>query len=309
MNKAKERYINYIIDPTISSKYKFFPSPKDQYKPKEIAIAMPYIKINDSGICYVVVDIDREDSFEYWNNINFLRPTIISQNKENGHCHYLYEINNKNISFYKLDFVHEALKNHLDSHKIFSYQKQLSKNPISNYWYSEYYDKIYDIKELIGNYRRIKENICTNRNLEKFIIGTEKIYEGERNNSLFNLGLNYAYNSLKEYNLEKDVYNFTLNYITEINSKNVIVPLEMSEINNIAWSISKRVIHKRNKFSNRQRKRAILSNKAQKESTINKILIAKQRCIENKLIITTTKIAELSDLSIRTIQRNLELLF
>jgi hypothetical protein len=162
---------------------------------------------------YIIVDIDRENSFIYWKEIDFLRPTIIVQNKENKHSHYLYEIDQTNISLTKLDLAHESLKYYLNSHKVFSYQKQLAKNCLSNNWNSFYFDRIYDTKELIGDYNSSKKNI--NRNLERLIVSTEKIYEGERNNYLFNVGRKFAYKNCKEENL----FNLVFSYISNINEK------------------------------------------------------------------------------------------
>ncbi len=298
---ALERFHNNLPNPTIVSPTKSFQT--KQYISKDNAETMPYVLLNITKPTYFTVDVDKYNSKFYWNFVGFLRPTLISENKENGHCHYKYETVDKNISLLKINLVLKALKYYLDSHKAFFNQKQLTYNDLYTGYNTYCYDRKYAIEELIGDYKSPLDYFISTNTKDDFIIDSNlTIYEGDRNEYLFNAGRKYAYSICKENNL----FNLVFNYISTINEKQFDPVLETNEVMNMARNIAQWVfVRKNNVFSDKQRE---LSSKNRSEETINKILLAKKKCIDNKRIVTTAYIAELSGLSISTIERNRRLL-
>ncbi len=314
---AQEFFYNNLSDPVRYSEDKTLLPSSGGFLPKEEVSSKPYILINNNDkIFTITVDIDREDSSTYWENIGFPIPSYILVSPTNGHAHYIYLFYPTKIdtpsSLKQLEILESFFKQF--SHKVIIMQPQMSKNPLcTEGWNVKDNHKIYSLYELSlyvpKDFRVIsKKDYAINR-AKKF--NNERIiHEGERNSALFGLGFNHAYNELKEYKLEKDLYKHTLKYIIGINNSRLDVPLEILEVNNIAKSIAKRVYIKRNEFSNRQREKAILSNKSQKENTTNKILLARKQCEEQGISITTKIIAKISGVSVRNInERYSKLLF
>ena len=107
---------------------------------RDEAIKMPYIQANHAVINYIIFDLDYNGSALAAMDNDLAEPTITAINRDNGHCHALYQIDKiypKTASIKSrtlLNDIIDGYKNILKADRVITTQKQLTKNPLHQCW-------------------------------------------------------------------------------------------------------------------------------------------------------------------------------
>lgn len=224
--------------------------------PKERAINYRYIQINHPLLVrYIVFDLDYQGSAFAWDEKGLPPFTYVVINRQNAHCHGIYEIDpvfmgtasEKTLKLLKK--VTSAYRKLLEADKIITTQKQLIKNPFHKDWELICNGGIYTLSELAEyikcNKRKKKQEIFIN------------IDPSGRNVTLFNKGRYYAYEIVSQCTGFEELYIKVKSYLKAVNTYEIPqhfqFSLPYSEIKTISKSISKWVWERRNYFRRKRR--------------------------------------------------------
>lgn len=223
--------------------------------PKEKAVEKRYIQINHPLLIrHIVFDLDYEGSAFSWDEQNLPPFTFTVVNRQNAHCHGIYEIDpvfmgsasEKTIRLLK--HVIATYKELMNADRVITSQKLLVKNPFHPDWEVICNDRVYTLSEL---YEYISSIPTSRRNTG------EKISPDpfSRNVTLFNRGRLYAYRIVSECKTDNELYNKVESYLKSINEKDIRkhfkLPLPYNEIRSITRSITRWVWHRRNNLRRR----------------------------------------------------------
>jgi len=280
-----------------------------------------------------------------WDLVGIPGPTMVVQNTDNYHSHYIYElgiplpVRSKRSDKTKklLDAVTDYYKLILCSHKVIVDQMQLSKNALSERWATWGSGEdcgLFSLSELSDYIKFIPQKRVP-----------KDINRDSRNCYLFNQGRYYAYDIVKDCGSENNLYGMVHVYLNQLNDDELKGQfpgegvLSFSEVKDIVKSISSWVWDKRHNFSllksygknsgalgldpmgsgwkyedsraevkRRQSLGAEYCHRTQKEKTQYGIYLGVERCKERGLEITTKNVSELSGVSIWTVRRYYKLL-
>ena len=343
-----ERYQYNLPKFVICSDNKRIPPKAERYKQKLYAQLKPYLVANNPKYNrYIIFDVDKEDSMILWDLVGIPGPTLVVQNTDNYHSHYVYElftplpVRSKRSDKTKklLDAVIDYYKLILCSHRAIVDQMQLSKNALSEHWATWGPGDncgIYTLSELAEYIKSIPQK----RELPK-----DTDNRDSRNCYLFNQGRYYAYDIVKNCESENALLSMVGSFLNQLNDNEIKGQfpgegvLSFSEIKDIVKSISSWVWDKRRNFSllkpynknsgalgldpmgsgwkyedsrtevkRREGLGAEYCHRMQKEKTQHAIYLGVERCKERGLEITTNNVSELSGVNVRTVRRYYKLL-
>jgi len=258
-----ERYQDNLPKFVICSDNKRIPPEAERYLPKQYALSKPYLVANNPKYNhYLIFDIDREDSMMLWDIVGIPSPTLVVQNIDNRHSHYLYELGSplpaRSIRTDKtkklLGVVTDRFQLVLCSDKAIVDQMQLSKNPLCNQW--ETWGSgdncgLYSLSELAEYSKPLPQKKLK-------ATGTFADVAESRNCYLFRHGREYAYKIVKDCESENALLNIIGSYLNQLNDNDIRNDinnefskegvLQRSEIKSIAKSISGWVWNNRQNF-------------------------------------------------------------
>lgn len=207
-----------------------------QIQLRDKALRKKYLQINNPAVQHsLIFDIDIDDCFFNWDDNNAPAPNIIIQNRQNGRCHYIYQLEH---GIYKNRFaslkatkyasaIESALCRKLEADQ--QYIGLIAKNPFSSFWQTEVVeDELYTLDYLADfvDLSKPKER------QESHGLG--------RNCNLFDDLRQLAYRKRRDFN---DLYSFfdylLLQAIHINNACNAHNLLQQSEVRAIARSVSK----------------------------------------------------------------------
>jgi hypothetical protein len=167
-----------------------------RFRNKTKALGCLYVELNQFYQKFIALDIDKPGAAYRWEDFGLPPPTYIVINPENGHCHYLYELN---VPVYYTAAARRAPQKYLENTDIaltnmlsadLRYVGKFTKNPLHPFWLTIYHNIRYDLEDfkewgvdLTGHKRKLL-------NLDDL--------EG-RNSTLFNTLRQRAYIEVKKY--------------------------------------------------------------------------------------------------------------
>ena len=277
--------------------------------PKHVAIKRRYIELNKENysVTYLPYDCDSPIGMLMWHIRSLPPPTLSVSNWDNFRSHLTWELSipvhlgGKNPSqraINYLDVVRRGFTQALDADP--SFGGLLTKNPFSDFWFVDPYDKVYDLDELAEAVRDIT--------LPKKK-SSKKLIEVSPDDSLFvyhNIRW-YMYTITPDCSRHGELYDKADVYVREL-STDFSLNLPESKIRSNAKSISKFCCNHRDDFiANRaafieiQRQRAYRSHKARKRNNANKISNARRKLRKAGQTITKAAISQESGISTRTL--------
>ena len=114
-----------------------------------------YCGLNPVYRTYLSFDIDHKASAFRFDEVNLPAPTIVTVNRSNTHCHYLYRLktpvsyhrNSRNKPQQYFEAVQEAMTVKLDADHAFTHT--LVKNPLHPRWHVMTYATSYDLSDFM----------------------------------------------------------------------------------------------------------------------------------------------------------------
>lgn len=207
-------------------------------RPKNIALKHRHIQYNPPKMAgWIAFDIDSESAGMDWYDNNGPPPNIVIQNPDNGHCHYLYSLENpvcisvngrmKPLRF--LSSIEKGLTNKLKADP--GYTGHLVKNPFSDAWRIwTPRQEPYSLDELFDYVDSTQLNLKTN---------TVEVRESGRNVEIFDRLRFWAYERVAE--AKKGNFESWLADITEqaLDFNVFTAQLDFKEVATIARSVAK----------------------------------------------------------------------
>ena len=246
----------------------------------------------------LLYDIDHNDCFDRWRQVGLPAPTWIALNPTNGRGHYGYALESPVIGFASreskatkwLTAIHTAMQCALNADPL--YTQRLTKNPLHPFWYTYTHDVIYSLEEL-GEY--------VPKTLFKLRAQPDErhLIEGRNSGLFFDLRKNMMNQWGFIWRLpEPEAINYVEMEAIRISSEiNKLNPLPLSEIRQVSRSVSRwlqshysPLIFQR-KFSEKQRRRQRKSSQKRKESTQEKLRIAIQTLLSQRVKLTVELVA------------------
>lgn len=234
----------------------------------EVAASFPYIQINYPVIHYIVFDLDYAGSALAASDRDLPHPTLAVVNRENGHCHCMYELlkplprkHSRSTRLLLRDMT-GAYGDILCADRCITTQRQLVKNPLHIQWdvmCSTGYGGVYTLSEL-AEYIPVEWKLARD-NTRKFCVTRdtrvrtfEETYNPiSRNCSLFENGRYYAYSIACQCSCHEELYSRVLERIDGLNEAEVPryfqSKLPYAELRSIARSIASWTYNHRNSFS------------------------------------------------------------
>lgn len=292
--------------------------------PKSFAIGRRYIQLNRENYwCkYLSLDCDYPESCFAWKELDLPCPTFCATNRENGHCHIIYELANpihlssksnpKPIAY--LQAVENGYTDKFQADD--SFPGLLSKNPLSPSWEVEPHDNSYSLDELAEPLRDVswKELEKTplkelESRIKTFRIPTprKKEIDLDTDESLFvfNNARHFAYETVKHCSNLSQLHGKIKIYILNLTEKDISPSKLRADTKSIsAWVWNRRFnLSKPNiNFSKVQRLRAYKSNRVQKQNTHRKIKLAFRETRKQKIKPTQANISKISGVCLRTVK-------
>lgn len=182
------------------------------FRKKERALQHKYIALNQSYKKYIVVDIDKPGASHLWYEKGLPAPTIITINRNNAHCHCLWEINtpiiytaNGRLKPQKWFEAIEATITQIVGGDL-SYGGLMTKTPNHRAWDTEFFNKSYDLEDF-------KEYFD--------ILPSRKIaiqpHEKGRNNTLFTTVYSYGRKIALKFNSQEQLISELVSYGQSVN--------------------------------------------------------------------------------------------
>lgn len=127
-----------------------------QIRLRDIALRKKYLQINNPAVQHsLIFDIDIDNCFYAFEKNNAPQPNIIIKNKQNGRCHYIYQLKhgiykNRFASLKAIKYasaIESALCNKLEAD--LQYVALVAKNPFNKFWQTEIVEeKLYTLDYL-----------------------------------------------------------------------------------------------------------------------------------------------------------------
>ena len=279
--------------------------------PKHVAIKRRYIELNKENysVTYLPYDCDSPIGMLMWHIRSLPPPTLSVSNWDNFRSHLTWELetsvhlggNASQRAINYLDVVRRGFTQALDADP--SFGGLLSKNPLSDFWFVDAYDRVYDLDELAEAVRDIT--------LPKKQSSKKHEIEYEPDDSLFVYHNTrwYMYTITADYDRSEPLYDKADAYVREL-STDFSLNLPESKIRSNAKSISKFCWNHRDDFiANRaafieiQRQRAYRSHKARKRNNTIKILRATRKLRKEDQTITKSAVAEEAGLTRKSVSK------
>jgi hypothetical protein len=206
---------------------------------KRVALSYKRIALNKHRRLYLPFDLDIEDSRDQWSKVGLPEPTIIVGNRDNGKCHFFYELKNP-VLMVNLPWINKGPQDFYRSlwrematllASDLGYTRYIVKNPLSGYWHVETNDIAYGMIQLSRAVTRAKAQIKpdpeqievekSKREFKKpeltFVVdGTSVIPEGQRHPALFEIGRRFAYIAVRKAQSERELYQVILEYLLDV---------------------------------------------------------------------------------------------
>ena len=279
--------------------------------PKHIAIKRRYISLNKENysVTYLPYDCDSPIGLLMWHIRSLPPPTLSVSNWDNFRSHLTWELSipvhlgGKNPSqraINYLDVVRRGFTQALDADP--SFGGLLSKNPLSDFWFVDPYDKVYDLDELAEAVR----DITLPKKPSK-----KKLIEVSPDDSLFVYHNTrwYMYTITPDCSRHGELYDKADVYVRGL-STDFSLNLPESKIRSNAKSVSKFCWNHRDDFiANRaafieiQRQRAYRSHKARKRNNTIKIRRATRKLRKEGQTITKSAVAQEAGLTRKSISK------
>ncbi|MHA6898006.1 replication initiation protein [Ralstonia pseudosolanacearum] len=166
-----------------------------RFRSKDKALECMYVELNQIYKKFIALDLDKPGAAYQWDDLGLPAPTYIVINPENGHCHYLYELN---TPVYYTEASRRTPQKYLENTDIaltnlmgadLRYVGKFTKNPLHPHWLTIYHNVRYDLedfKEWGVDLRGHKRKLLTLDDLEG------------RNTTLFNTLRHWAYIQVKQ---------------------------------------------------------------------------------------------------------------
>ncbi|WP_020183425.1 replication initiation protein [Methylotenera sp. 1P/1] len=111
-----------------------------QFRKREKVNQFAYCGLNPMYRHYLSFDLDEQGSAFKFEDVNLPAPTIITINKQNSHCHYLYHLktpvayheNSRSKPQEYFDAIQDAMTSCLNADQAFTHT--LTKNPLHDRW-------------------------------------------------------------------------------------------------------------------------------------------------------------------------------
>jgi len=279
--------------------------------PKHVAINRRYIELNkkNHSITYLPYDCDSPIGLLMWHIRSLPPPTLSVSNWDNFRSHLTWELatsvhlggNASQRAINYLDVVRRGFTQALDADP--SFGGLLSKNPLSDFWFVDPYDKVYDLDELA---EAVQDIVLPKKPSKK---KHEIEYEPDDSLFVYHNSRWYMYTITPDCSRHSELYDKADVYVREL-STDFSLNLPESKIRSNAKSLSKfcwthrdEFIAKRAAFIEIQRQRAYRSHKARKRNNTIKIRRATRKLRKEGQIITKVAIAEASGISVQSLAK------
>lgn len=166
-----------------------------RFRKKENALKFRYVEANQFYKKHIILDIDEPGSAYWWEERNLPPPSIVVINRENAHCHYLYELN---VPVYYTENAKRAPQKFYENTDIaltnalgadLDYVGKFVKNPLHPSWLVIKHNVTYDLEDF-GEYLDLQV-FKKKQKLEASL--------GGRNSTLFDTLRLWAYQEVKQH--------------------------------------------------------------------------------------------------------------
>ena len=211
---------------------------------KKSAVTKKYLSLNHKYVTnWITFDIDRAGAVAdlYYDNVGVPEPNLVVENPENGHAHFLYQLqtpvflhenaSRKPINY--LNAVYGELRELLGADK--AYTGLMSKNPLHECWRTQ--ELRVEPYSLAGLSQHLE---LDSKVVKQSKVSADEAYHEGRNSRIFTELKEWAYVAVREFRGKtyQQWLESCIGYCMQLNS-NLVHPLGYGEIKQIAKSVSK----------------------------------------------------------------------
>ena len=219
-------------------------------KHRDAALEMPYIQVNHAIVNYIVFDLDYQGSALAARDNDLAEPTITAINRDNGHCHAIYQIDPiypKTASIKSrtlLKDIIDGYKDILKADRVITTQKQLIKNPLHQCWETITGEPVTlsEMAEYLPYGRQYNKQHPNWTPWEQIGDFSQYISIG-RNCTMFDFLRHYAYSIVNDCQSQDELNNSIFMLAAEKNIAELLkwfrTPLKQKELDDITKSISR----------------------------------------------------------------------
>jgi hypothetical protein len=287
MNQQLEDFYNHLNEAVVTTN-DFTKGTK--FRKREKVDQFAYCGLNPVYRAYLSFDVDQPASAFRFEDVDLPAPTIITVNRENGHCHMLYRLNTP-VAYHKnsrsapqdyFEAIQLAMESRLSADTAFNHT--ITKNPLHPAWEVITFPTSYDLADFT-------EWVDLPRWSAVHSL-PEHIQIQGRNDELFHTLRMWAYGAVRRHDNMDAWYRSALAQAENING-HFSRPLPFSEIKATARSVAKWHWKNRNSadsrrhvltFTNenalaRMRSGAEYTNSLRREKSLAKLRLAAQQLI------------------------------
>jgi hypothetical protein len=225
-----------------------------KFRKREKVNQFAYCGLNPMYRAYMSFDLDFPGAARRFEDIQVPVPTIITTNRANGHCHYLYRLVTP-VAFHEKsrsepqDYF-EALQDEMTRllKADFAFTHTLTKNPLHNRWIVETFSAQYHLSDFT-EYFDLPNKQKSNPLPDACVI------QG-RNDKLFHTLRYWAYRQVVNHASEESLFAALLHQAGIINA-DFSSPLAFNEVRDTAKSMSKWVWKRRNDLGSATRNKVL----------------------------------------------------
>lgn len=211
---------------------------------KKSAVTKKYLSLNHKYVTnWITFDIDRDGAVAdlYYDNVGVPEPNLVVENPENGHAHFLYQLqtpvflhenaSRKPINY--LNAIYSEIRTLLKADT--AYSGLMSKNPLHECWRTQ--ELRVEPYSLAGLSQHLELELTFTKQPK---IDLDEAYHEGRNSRIFTELKEWAYVVVREFRGKtyQQWLESCIGYCMQLNS-NLVHPLGYGEIKQIAKSVSK----------------------------------------------------------------------
>lgn len=213
-----------------------------RFRKREKVDQYAYCGLNPMYRAYMSFDLDFPGAARKFEDVKVPVPTIVTTNRANGHCHYLYRLVTP-VAFHQnshsqpqdyFEALQKAMTRQLGADTAFTHT--LTKNPLHDRWIVETFSTQYHLSDF--------SEYIDLRSMQGVQSLQSSRFESGRNNTLFHTLRYRAYRQVANHSSEETLFAALLHHASVINSE-FPIPLPIAEIQATAKTMAKWVWKKR----------------------------------------------------------------